>query len=52
VVDWPAFLSVLYDHGYDGFIAVEHEDPVWRGSEERFRKGLILAQQYLSQYLV
>jgi sugar phosphate isomerase/epimerase len=52
VVDWPAFLTVLYDNGYDHIIAVEHEDPVWRGSEERFKRGLILARQYLSQYLV
>jgi sugar phosphate isomerase/epimerase len=52
VVDWPAFLTILYDTGYDHMIAIEHEDPVWRGSEERFKRGLVLAHQYLSQYLV
>ncbi|HET7769818.1 MAG TPA: sugar phosphate isomerase/epimerase family protein [Chloroflexota bacterium] len=52
VVDWPAFLTVLYDTGYDHIIAIEHEDPVWRGSEEKFKRGLVLARQYLSQYLV
>jgi sugar phosphate isomerase/epimerase len=52
VVDWPAFLTVLYDAGYDHIIAIEHEDPVWRGSEDRFKRGLVLARQYLSQYLV
>jgi sugar phosphate isomerase/epimerase len=52
VVDWPAFLTILYDTGYDHIIAVEHEDPVWRGSEARFKRGLILARQYLSRYLV
>jgi sugar phosphate isomerase/epimerase len=52
VVDWPAFLTILYDTGYDHIIAVEHEDPVWRGSEEKFKRGLVLAKQYLSQYLV
>ncbi|MBI3969806.1 MAG: TIM barrel protein [Chloroflexi bacterium] len=52
IIDWPAFLTILYDTGYDGLIAIEHEDPVWRGSEERFKRGLILAKQYLSQYLV
>jgi sugar phosphate isomerase/epimerase len=52
VVDWPAFLTVLYDTGYDHIVAIEHEDPVWRGSEERFKRGLVLAHKYLSQYLV
>lgn len=52
LVDWPAFLTILYDTGYDHMIAIEHEDPVWRGSEEKFKRGLVLARQYLSQYLV
>jgi sugar phosphate isomerase/epimerase len=52
LVDWPAFLTVLYDTGYDHIIAIEHEDPVWRGDVEKFKRGLVLAQQYLSQYLV
>jgi sugar phosphate isomerase/epimerase len=52
VVDWPALLTILYDNGYDHIIAVEHEDPVWRGSEERFKRGLVLAKQYLEKYLV
>lgn len=51
VVDWPAFLSILNDTGYDHLIAIEHEDPVWRGDVDRFRRGLLLAKQYLSQYL-
>lgn len=52
VVDWPAFLTILYDTGYDHIIAIEHEDPVWRGSPEKFKRGLVLAHQFLSQYLV
>lgn len=52
VVDWPAFLTVLYDTGYDHVIAIEHEDPVWRGDVERFKRGLVLARNYLAQYLV
>jgi len=52
IVDWQAFLTILYDNGYDHIVAIEHEDPVWRGSEERFKRGLVLAKQYLSTYLV
>ena len=52
VVDWPAFLSILYDNGYDHIVAIEHEDPVWRADEAHFKRGLILAKQYLEQYLV
>jgi len=50
-VDWPQFISVLAEYGYDGPLSTEHEDPVWSGSEEKVKQGLLLAKQYLSTYV-
>ncbi len=38
-VDWPGFISGLVEIGYDGGVAIEHEDPVFSG--ERFEEGLV-----------
>jgi len=50
-VDWPRFISTLSEHGYDGPLSTEHEDPVWSGTEEKVKQGLILAKKYLSTYV-
>jgi len=50
-VDWCRFLSVLGEHGFDGSLSIEHEDPVWAGSVEKNKKGLILGQRHLAQFL-
>lgn len=50
-VDWRRLVDTLYEHGYDGAISVEHEDPVWGGSPERIRQGLQIAQRTLSPLL-
>ena len=46
-VDWRRFISTLGEQGYDGVISIEHEDPIWAGSEERILKGLELGLSYL-----
>lgn len=46
IVDWSAFLSALYEIGYDGGVAIEHEDPVFTG--ERFEMGLVLGYNTLA----
>jgi sugar phosphate isomerase/epimerase len=51
-VDWSRLIDVLYEGGYDGFVSVEHEDPVWGGSPERVQQGLTVAQRTLSPLLV
>lgn len=38
-VNWAQFISALIEVGYDGGVAIEHEDPVFSG--ERFEEGLI-----------
>lgn len=49
-VDWQGFISALIDAGYDGSLAIEHEDPVFHG--DRFREGLKRGLKFLSQFLV
>lgn len=34
----------LYDAGFGGVLSVEHEDPVWGGTETRVEQGLTIAQ--------
>jgi len=44
-VDWHEFTSLLKEHGYDGAICVEHEDPVFSG--KRREEGLAKAHAFL-----
>ncbi|MBB6732328.1 sugar phosphate isomerase/epimerase family protein [Cohnella zeiphila] len=50
-VDWSAFLTSLQEIGYDGYLSIEHEDPVWTGSDERVTKGLVLAKGHLERFI-
>jgi sugar phosphate isomerase/epimerase len=51
-VDWQGVVARLRAGGFDGFISVEHEDPVWSGSETKVHQGLLIAQRTLSPLLV
>ena len=51
-IDWKKFISVLQEHGYDNVLSIEHEDPIWEGSEEKVKTGLKLGYKYLSQFVV
>jgi len=51
-LDWPGFLSRLYETGYDGAVSIEHEDPVWAGSEQKTKEGLIIGGKFLHQFVV
>lgn len=51
VVNWRQVLAALCEHGYDGAVSIEHEDPIYEGSEEKARRGLILAQRYLDPFI-
>lgn len=46
-VDWVSLIDALDQAGFDGHLAVEHEDPVWGGSPERVREGLRIAYETL-----
>jgi sugar phosphate isomerase/epimerase len=51
-VDWVRLVDALYEGGFDGVLSVEHEDPVWGGTEERVEAGLEVAHRTLRPLLV
>ena len=51
-VDWRRLVDALYEGGFDGVLSVEHEDPVWGGTEDRIETGLKVAAATLSPLLV
>lgn len=46
-VDWLAVIDALDEGGFDGHLAVEHEDPIWGGTPDRVRRGLEIARDTL-----
>ncbi len=50
-VPWNKFLSALHEHGYEGVVSIEHEDPVWSGSESKTIEGLLRTKEYLLPWL-
>jgi sugar phosphate isomerase/epimerase len=51
-VDWRRLVDRLYEHGYDGVVSVEHEDPVWGGTQDKVLTGLEVAERTLSPLLI
>ena len=51
-VNWQKLITTLQEYGYDEVLSIEHEDPVWEGSEEKVKKGLMLGRKHLLQYTV
>ena len=51
-VDWRRLIDVLYEGGFDGTLSVEHEDPLWGGSEEKNKIGLQIAYKTLRPWIV
>jgi sugar phosphate isomerase/epimerase len=50
-IDWGAWISALYEVGYDYVVAVEHEDRAWESSPEHKKRGLLMARNFLSAYI-
>ncbi|GAA3401489.1 sugar phosphate isomerase/epimerase [Paenibacillus hodogayensis] len=50
-VDWNKFIAALHDIGYEGTISIEHEDPIWSGSDARIEQGLLQAKHHLEQFM-
>lgn len=48
-LDWNRIVDILNEIGYDGVISIEHEDPVWEGTEEKVKKGILIARDHLSR---
>jgi sugar phosphate isomerase/epimerase len=51
-IDWGDLISTLQEAGYDHVLSIEHEDPVWEGSEAKVKQGLALGRKHLSQFVV
>jgi sugar phosphate isomerase/epimerase len=51
-VDFRRYVDTLYEGGFDGVLSVEHEDPVWGGSEARVQDGLRIAHRHLRPMVV
>ena len=50
-VDWSAFFSGLYRVGYDGPVIIEHEDRRFEGSDDKLKRGFLLARDVLQPYV-
>ncbi len=48
-INWAQFISALDEIGYDGDVAIEHEDPVYSG--DRFDEGLVRGWRVLNPLL-
>ena len=51
-VDWKGVIAALYEGGFEGVLSVEHEDPVWGGTDEKVKTGLEVARRTLSPHIV
>ena len=51
-VDWRRVIDTLYEGGFNGVLSVEHEDPVWGGTEDLVRTGLDVAHRTLRPLII
>lgn len=50
-VDWAQFFSGLYRAGYDGSVIIEHEDRNFEGTDDKLKRGFLLARDVLNPYV-
>jgi sugar phosphate isomerase/epimerase len=50
-VDWPEVFSGLYRAGYDGPMIIEHEDRSFEGTDEKIKRGFLLARDVLAPFV-
>jgi sugar phosphate isomerase/epimerase len=50
-IDWAEVFSGLYRAGYDGPVIIEHEDRTFEGSEEKVKRGFLLARDVLRPFV-
>ena len=49
-IDFKRIINELLLHGYKSDLIIEHEDPIWYGTEELNKQGLIIGLRHLSQF--
>lgn len=50
-VDWARTFAGLYRAGFDGPVIIEHEDRDFEGSEDKVKRGFLLARDVLRPYV-
>jgi sugar phosphate isomerase/epimerase len=50
-VNWEKLVDLLRSKGYDGVISTEHEDPLYEGSEEKVKEGLVIGLRHLEKFI-
>jgi sugar phosphate isomerase/epimerase len=50
-VNWSEFFSALYRVGYDGPVIIEHEDRRFEGTDDKVKRGFLLARDVLAPYV-
>jgi sugar phosphate isomerase/epimerase len=50
-IDWSALIGRLRQTGYESVLSIEHEDPLYEGSEERVLQGLSKTRAHLDPLL-
>jgi sugar phosphate isomerase/epimerase len=48
---WAEIFSELYRTGYDGPIIIEHEDRVFEGTDEKVKRGFLVARDVLRPFV-
>lgn len=48
---WAEIFSELYRSGYDGPIIIEHEDKVFEGTDEKVKRGFLVARDVLRPFV-
>ena len=51
-VDWGDLFAALWRAGYDGDVIIEHEDRDFEGTDEKVKRGFLLARNVLRPYVV
>ncbi|RPH88944.1 MAG: sugar phosphate isomerase/epimerase [Calditrichaeota bacterium] len=51
-INWQKYIDALQANGYDSFLSIEHEDPIWSGSELKVKDGLLLGYKHLSNWII
>ncbi len=50
-LDWAGVFSALIRSGYDGPVIVEHEDRAFEGTDDKVKRGFLLARDVLRPYV-
>lgn len=50
-VNWSQFFSDLYRVGFDGPIIIEHEDRIFEGTDDKVKRGFLIARDNLMPFI-